>query len=77
MYIGQHLGNVKRQFTDDQKEVLKIIADYVAQTGCITRQELFTYNPTLLGQTIKIYTNEKLDEELEYYSQFLLQLKAA
>lgn len=77
LYIGQHLGNVKRHFTDDQKEVLRIIADYVAQTGCITRQELFAYDRTLLGQAIKIYTPEKLDEELEYYSQFLLQLKAA
>lgn len=77
LYIGQHLGNVKRQFTDEQKEVLRQIADYVAQTGCITRQELFAYDRTLLGQAIKIYSSEKLDEELDYYSQFLLQLKAA
>ena len=77
LYIGQHLGNVKRQFTDEQKEVLRQIADYVAQTGCITRQELFAYDRTLLGQVIKIYSSEKLDEELDYYSQFLLQLKAA
>ena len=77
LYIGQHLGSVKRNFTESQIEVLKQLVDYVTQKGCFTRQELFTENRPLCMEAIKIYTPEKIDEEIEYFSKFLLQLKVA
>ena len=77
LYIGQHLGTVKRDFSESQIEVLKQLADYVTQKGCFTRQELFTENRPLCMEAIKIYTPQKIDEEIDYFSKFLLQLKAA
>ena len=77
LYIGQHLGTVKRNFTESQIDVLKQLADYVTQKGCFTRQELFTENRPLCMEAIKIYTPEKIDEEIDYFSKFLLQLKVA
>ena len=69
--------NGKRDFSESQIEVLKQLADYVTQKGCFTRQELFTENRPLCMEAIKIYTPQKIDEEIDYFSKFLLQLKAA
>lgn len=78
LYIGQHLGNQKRDFTDEQIEILKNLADYVTQKGCVTRQDFHADGKsTLFMNLVKIYTLPKLDEELDYFSKFLLQIKAA
>lgn len=77
LYTGQHVGNVKRVFTDDQIDVLRQIADFITQTGCITRPELFAFDRNLCAQVISIYSKETVDSELTYFSKFLLGLKAA
>ena len=78
LYIGQHLGNQKRNFSDEQIEVLKTLADYVAQKGCVARQDFHADGKNnLFMNLVKIYTLPKIDEELDYFSKFLLQIKAA
>ncbi len=78
LYIGRHAGNEKNvEFTEDQINVLREIANYISQMGCITRQELFAYDKSLCMEGIKIFTNQNFDSELTYFSKFLLQIKAA
>lgn len=77
LYTGQHIGNMKRDFTEDQINVLREIANYISQMGCITRKELFAYDRSLCMSAIHIYSNENFDNELTYLSKFLLQIKVA
>lgn len=77
LYLGQQMGNVARQFTPAQIEVLRKVMDYVVQNGCANRADLFEYDQQLALQAIQIYTPAQADKELEYFSKFLLQIKAA
>lgn len=79
LYAGQkgHLENVNPSISEDQINVLREIANYISQMGCITRQELFAYDKSLCMEGIKIFTNQNFDSELTYFSKFLLQIKAA
>lgn len=77
LYLGQQMGNVARQFTPVQIDVLRKVMDYVVQNGCTNRADLYDYDQQLAVQTIQIYTREQADRELEYFSKFLLQIKAA
>lgn len=78
LYLGQHRGIAKHDFAPEQIEVLRQIADYVAQNGAVTKQKLAqTKGIDFLAQVIAIYSKDKIDTELEYYSKFLLQIKAA
>lgn len=77
LYLGQQMGNVPRNFTPAQVEILRKVAEYIAQNGCTSRKDLFDFDQNLAIQAIQIYTREKADLELEYLSKFLLQIKAA
>lgn len=79
LYAGQkgHLENVNPSISEEQINVLREIANYISQMGCITRQELFAYDKQLCMEGIKIFTNQNFDSELTYFSKFLLQIKAA
>lgn len=78
LYIGQHLGDVKRDFTPEQVEILRRLADYVAQKGCVTRADFRNDNQTsLFVDVLGIYKMPHIDEELDYFSTFILDLKAA
>ena len=73
LYIGQHLGIDKRDFTKEQIEVLMRLADYVTQKGCVVRADFRNDNQTpLMIDLIKIYSNPKLDDEINYFSKFIL-----
>lgn len=77
LYIGQRLGATGRDFTPAQVEVLRKVAEYIAQNGCTSRKDLFDFDQTLAIQAIQIYTPQKAESELDYLSKFLLQIKAA
>lgn len=77
LYIGQHIGDKKREFSAEQVEVLRQIADYVSFEGCFKRSDLFATHRELSIKATQIFTPQKVDEELEYFSRFLLGLKAA
>ena len=77
LYLGQQMGNVARQFTPAQIDILRKVMDYVVQNGCTNRADLFEYDQQLALQAIQIYTPAQADRELEYFSKFLLQIKAA
>lgn len=77
LYVGQQMGDTPRNFTPAQVEVLRKVAQYVAQNGCTSRKDLFEFDQTLAVQTINIYSPAKADKELDYLSKFLLQIKAA
>ena len=77
LYVGQQMGDTPRNFTLAQVEVLRKVAQYVAQNGCTSRKDLFEFDQTLAVQTINIYSPAKADKELDYLSKFLLQIKAA
>jgi type I restriction enzyme R subunit len=77
LYLGQRLGVTGRDFTPAQVEVLRKVAEYIAQNGCTNRKDLFDFDQTLAIQAIQIYTPIKAESELDYLSKFLLQIKAA
>lgn len=79
LYAGQqqHFDVLGIRFSEEQIEVLREIANYISQMGCITRQELFAYDKQLCMEGIKIFTNQNFDSELTYFSKFLLQIKEA
>lgn len=79
LYAGQqqHFDVLGIRFSEEQINVLREIANYISQMGCITRQELFAYDKSLCMEGIKIFTNQNFDSELTYFSKFLLQIKAA
>lgn len=78
LYIGQHLGIDKREFSDDQIKVLQQLANYVLQRGCVQRLDFHNDGENqLFIKVVNIYSNDKLDEELNYFSKFLLGINKA
>lgn len=70
LYCGQN----QRPLTDDQKAVLKKIAQFVIQNGCITNTTLMQYNKPLLMQTAKIWGPQNVNTEIQKLSKFLFRI---
>ncbi|MGL4981628.1 MAG: DEAD/DEAH box helicase family protein [Treponemataceae bacterium] len=78
LYVGQNRGNIKNSFTKEQIDVLRQIADYIAQNGCVTKQKLAqTKGTSFLSQIISLFGKDNIDEQLDYYSKFLLNIKVS
>lgn len=67
LYCGQN----QRSLTDAQKSVLKKIAQYVVQNGCITNLRLATIDKPAFLQTVQIFGAEKINTEIQNMSRFL------
>lgn len=69
LYCGQN----QRTLTADQKAILKKIAQFVIQNGCISNITLAKYNKQLLMQVAPIWGPENFNSEIQKLSKFLFQ----
>ncbi len=66
-------GQIHRDLTDKQKEIMKIIAGYIAANGTYSRSDIAEQDQQLLIQTIKSFgSKEIVDETLVSLSKFIL-----
>lgn len=69
LYCGQN----QRPLTDGQKAILKKIAQFVIQNGCISNITLAKYNKQLLMQVAPIWGPENFNSEVQKLSKFLFR----
>lgn len=70
-----YCGQAQRMLTDDQKVIMKQIADYVINDGYISARELNEFDTDLWRKAVKSFGNAKaLNVEIETLSKFLLRV---
>ncbi len=70
-----YCGQAQRTLTDDQKNIMKQIADYVINEGYINAGELNEFDTDLWRKAIKSFGDAKvLNTEIETLSRFLLRV---
>ena len=68
-----YCGQAQRQLTDDQKALMRQIADFVVGEGAITLMELNEYYPDLWRQGMIALGAETLNREIQTMSKFILK----
>lgn len=76
-YFNLYCGQVQRKFTPEQTEVVRQIAEYIVQNGCVTNKELNSANHDLFIKAVPIFGADKLSSEMQTISKFLFYGKAA
>ncbi len=70
-----YCGQAQRTLTDDQKDIMKQIADYVINDGYISAGELNEFDTDLWRKAVKSFNNAKvLNDEIAILSKFLLRV---
>ena len=70
-----YCGQAQRTLTDDQKDIMKQIADYVINDGYINAGELNEFDTDLWRKAVKSFgTATALNAEIEALSKFLLRV---
>ena len=68
-----YCGQAQRQLTDEQKTVMREIADFVVSEGAITAVELNEYYPDLWRKGIATFGGKALNQEMQTLSNFILK----
>lgn len=68
-----YCGQAQRVLTDDQKEIMKQIADYIIEEGAISIKELNDFDTDLWRKGIKIFGAPVLSEEIITLAKFILK----
>lgn len=70
-----YCGQVQRELTPDQQEVMRQISEYIIQDGYFTLQELNRFEPELWKKSIKSFNNKTqiLIAEMQQLSKFILR----
>lgn len=68
-----YCGQAQRQLTDEQKTVMREIADFVVSEGAITVGELNEYYPDLWRKAITAFGGKTLSQEMQTLSNFILK----
>ena len=68
-----YCGQAQRQLTDEQKTVMRAIADFVVSEGAITVGELNEYYPDLWRKGITAFGGKVLNQEMQTLSNFILK----
>ena len=68
-----YCGQAQRQLTDEQKTVMREIADFVVSEGAITIGELNEYYPDLWRKGISAFGGKVLSQEMQTLSNFILK----
>ena len=68
-----YCGQAQRQLTDEQKAVMRAIADFVVSEGAITVGELNEYYPDLWRKGITSFGGKALNQEMQTLSNFILK----
>lgn len=69
LYCGQN----QRELTNEQKEIMKQIADYIINNGAFSTNELMSFDSELWKQSYVSLGADRLSEEITVLSQFLLR----
>ena len=77
-YFELYCGQQQRKFNQNEVEILRQIAEYIVQNGCFdSKERLFSFNRDLFFKATKIFSSNKLDEELAVMSKYIFYGKAA
>lgn len=68
-----YCGQAQRELTDEQKNVMKQIAEYIVQDGSFTIQELNEFEPDLWKAAIVAFGAKTLAVEMQKLSKFILK----
>lgn len=68
-----YCGQAQRELTDDQKEIMKQIADYIIEEGAISIKELNAFDTDLWRKGIKNFGAPALSEEIITLAKFILK----
>lgn len=68
-----YCGQAQRKLTDDQKEIMKQIADYIIEEGAISINELNAFDTDLWRKGIKNFGAPVLSEEIITLARFILK----
>lgn len=68
-----YCGQAQRELTDDQKEIMKQIADYIIEEGAISIKELNAFDTDLWRKGIKKFGAPVLSEEIITLAKFILK----
>lgn len=68
-----YCGQAQRKLTDDQKEIMKQIADYIIEEGAISIKELNAFDTDLWRKGIKNFGAPVLSEEIITLAKFILK----
>ena len=69
LYCGQN----QRVLSEDQKQVLKRIAQYVVQNGCVSAPILMQYEKPLFLQAAKFFGPQNVNTEIQNLTKFMFQ----
>jgi len=70
LYVGQN----QRVLTEDQKNLMKQIADYIIEGGAITSAELNQTNTDLWRKAVTAIGGKELDYEMQVLTKFILKV---
>jgi len=68
-----YCGQAQRELTEDQKKIMKQIADYVIEEGSISTTELNSYDTDLWRRAVKSFGVSVLTQEIIKLSKFILK----
>lgn len=68
-----YCGQAQRELTEDQKEIMKQIADYIIEEGSISTTELNSYDTDLWRRAVKGFGIPALTQEIIKLSKFILK----
>ena len=69
LYCGQN----QRVLNENQKQVLKRIAQYVVQNGCVSAPILMQYEKPLFLQAAKLFGPQNVNTEIQNLTKFMFQ----
>lgn len=68
-----YCGQAQRELTDDQREIMKQIADYIIEEGAISIKELNAFDTDLWRKGIKNFGAPVLSDEIITLAKFILK----
>ncbi len=68
-----YCGQAQRQLSDDQKNIMRQIAEFIVSEGAITLPELNDYYPDLWRQGVTSFGAKSLNQEMQTLSKFILK----
>ena len=69
-----YCGQIQRQLTDEQRDIMRQIADFIVREGALSLTELNTHYPDLWRQGITSFGVKSLNQELQALSKFILKV---
>ena len=68
-----YCGQVQRQLSDEQRDIMQQIAEFVVSEGALTLPELNDYYPDLWRQGITSFGAKAFNQEMQTLSKFILK----